>query len=162
MKNTNMSEKELLVARMEKLKGEIIHIKKEGEDIIKFKKKGVKFDKPPGENDEIRNKVFAELLQRENDILKIKSLIKDDADKQDVDLERIKSIIEEKGLKQQVKNLLKKNAVRSKSFSDCITDCTDCVTDCTDCVHCDYDCVSGCTTCVSCTSDEVTGNLPIP
>jgi hypothetical protein len=154
--NLTKEEKTALQARLEKLKGEIQRIKKEGQQILDLKNKGTKFEKLPAEENEVRKKISSELLQRENEMFKIHFLLNKDQGKEEAGLMEVKALMEEKGLKQKVQGMFKKETLgMAYLYSDCVTNCTDCV-------WCDTNCVTSCTSCVTCISDEMLGNVPLP
>ncbi len=157
MENRSKNEGELLGARAEQLKGEIERIKKEAAGILRAKQKGHRFNNLPSEDDGIKKKIAAELIQRENEILNIQALIGREATKQVSDAKRLKALIEDKGLKRQVRDILNKG----KSTKGYLM-MAECDPACQDCVWCDYNCLTSCTSCVACISDEVVGSLPDP
>jgi hypothetical protein len=158
MADLSEKEKGVLLVRLNELMAGMQRLRKERVELTDLKKKRGQF-KAPSEAEALKNKINLELLQRENEILKIENFLGGGRKSQNVRLQEAKKLIEKKGLKAQVQRALSAKPgasanVRVIDCSACITNCTHCVTDCT------KTCITGCTHCTTCIKEEMVHHVP--
>lgn len=132
-KDTNV-----LYARLEELKAEMSNLENEKNQSIAIEVEQLR----------IQKKINAEIIEKQNEALRIQLALNSSNDRSSLNIEEVKSLLNENGLQVTASEILDSMATRSS-----------CSTPCTKCVLCTTKCTSGCTTCITCVSEELKGNL---
>ncbi|MGB7606699.1 MAG: hypothetical protein WBL93_14610 [Lutisporaceae bacterium] len=138
MGEISQKDSSVLYARLEELKSEMSNLENEKNQSIAIEVEQLR----------IQKKINVEIIEKQNEALRIQLALNNNNDRSSFDIEEVKNLLNENGLQVTASEILDSMATRSS-----------CSTPCTKCVLCTTKCTSGCTTCTTCVSEQLVGSL---
>lgn len=138
MREMSQKDSSVLYARLEELKSEMAKLENEKNQSIAVEMEQLR----------IQKKINAEIVEKQNEVLRIQLALNGNNDRSNFNIEEVKMLLNENGLQATASEILDSMATRSS-----------CSTPCTKCVLCTTKCTSGCTTCTTCVAEQLVGSL---
>lgn len=138
MGEISQKDSSVLYARLEELKSEMSNLENEKNQSIAIEVEQLR----------IQKKINVEIIEKQNEALRIQLALNNNNDRSSFDVEEVKNLLNENGLQVTASEILDSMATRYQ-----------CSTPCTKCILCTTKCTSGCTTCTTCVSEQLVGSL---
>lgn len=137
MGEVSQKDSSVLYARLEELKAEMCKLESEKSQSLAIETEQLR----------IQRKINTEIIEKQNEIMRIQLALSNNDDRSSFDMEEVKKLLNENGLQAAANEIIDAMPTRH------------CSTPCVKCVLCTSKCISGCTTCTTCVSDGLVGNI---